>query len=134
MEKITKREMYESIIVWATTGEMKYDGDVYIDFCQKEIDARDKKSAKAKETAARKRAESDALMDAVYEAMSTEEFEPIAEIAGRIEGEDVTVAKVTYRLGQLFKAGKAEKQEIEVSGGESQKKRKAMGYRKIVSE
>ena len=126
MEKITKREMYESIIVWATTGEMKYDGDVYIDFCQKEIDALDKKSAKAKETAARKRAESDALMDAVYEAMSTEEFEPIA------EGEDVTVAKVTYRLGQLFKAGKAEKQEIEVSGGESQKKRKAMGYRKVV--
>ena len=131
MEKITKREMYEAIIVMAAGGEMKYDKDTFIDFCQNEISLLDKKAAKAKETAAKKRAEGDELTDAVRAALSTEEFEPIAEIAARIEGPDVTVSKVTYRLTQLVNNGKAEKQEIEVAGGEGVKKRKVMGYRKI---
>ena len=70
-------------------------------------------------------------LDAVRAAMSTEEFEPIADIAARIEGEDVTVSKVTYRLGQLVKNGEAEKTQIEIAGDEGQKKRKIMGYKLI---
>ena len=131
MEKITKREMYEAIIVMAAGGEMKYDKDAFIDFCQNEIALLDKKAAKAKEAAAKKRAEGDELTDAVRAALSTEEFEPIAEIAARIEGPDVTVSKVTYRLTQLVKNGEAEKQEISVAGGEGQKARKIQGYRAI---
>lgn len=131
MEKITKREMYEAIIAVVSAGEFKYDKDDYIDFCQKEIELLDKKAAKAKETAAKKKADGDQLTEAVYAVLSAEEFEPIADITARIEGDDVTIAKVTYRLGQLVKAEKAEKSEIEVAGGEGQKKRKIAAYRRL---
>ena len=102
-----------------------------VEFCENEIALLDKKAAKAKETAAKKRAAGDNLTDAVRAVLSKEEFEPIADIAARIEGEDVTVSKVTYRLTQLVKNGEAEKAEVEIAGGEGQKKRKIMGYRLI---
>ena len=140
MEKITKREMYEALINLATTGNLEYDsaegavtvtGDALKVFAENEIALLDKKAVKAKERAATKRAEGDALTDAVRAAMSTEEFEPIADIAARIEGEDVTVAKVTYRLTQLVKNGEAEKSELTIPGGEGQKSRKVQGYKLI---
>lgn len=140
MEKITKREMYEALINLATTGNLEYDsaegavtvtGDALKAFAENEIALLDKKAVKAKERAATKRAEGDALTDAVRAAMSTEEFEPIADIAARIEGEDVTVAKVTYRLTQLVKNGEAEKSELTIPGGEGQKSRKVQGYKLI---
>ena len=140
MEKITKREMYEALINLATTGELTYEtvegvvtvtGDALKTFAENEIALLDKKAVKAKERAAQKRAEGDELTDIVRGAMSTETFEPIAEIAARIEGEDVTVAKVTYRLTQLVKNGEAEKQELTIAGGEGQKSRKVQGYKLI---
>ena len=132
MEKITKREMFEAIIALATGGEMKYEAEAFVNFCENEIALLDKKAAKAKERAATKKAEGDELTEAVRAAMSTEEFEPIADIAARIEGEDVTVAKVQYRLTQLVKNGEAEKEQITIPGGEGQKARKIMAYRKCV--
>ncbi|MBQ8792896.1 MAG: hypothetical protein IJZ62_04785, partial [Clostridia bacterium] len=95
MEKITKREMYEALINLATTGELVYEtaegavtvtGDALKAFAENEIALLDKKAVKAKERAAQKRAEGDELTDAVRAVMSTEDFEPIAEIAARIEG------------------------------------------------
>ena len=130
MEKITKREMYESIIAMMNGGEQKYEASAYIDFCQNEIDLLDKKAAKAKERAAAKRAEGDELTDAVRAALG-EDFESIADIAARVDFPDVTVAKVTYRLGQLVKNGEAEKKELTIDGGEGQKKRKVQGYKAI---
>ena len=138
MEKITKREMFEAIKGLAESGALHMQdfneaiSDTAVaEFCENEITLLDKKTIKAKESAAKKRAEGDDLTDAVRSALATDEFEPIAEIAARIEGPDVTVSKVTYRLTQLVKNGEAEKQEIEVAGGEGVKKRKVMGYRKI---
>ena len=98
------------------------------EFCENEIALLDKKAAKAKERAATKKAEADELMEVVAEALS-EDFEPIAEIAGRIQGDDVTVAKVTYRLRTLVENGTARKEQITVAGGEGQKARKIMAYR-----
>lgn len=129
MEKITKRDMYEAIIEAVNSGEWKYDAAEVVEFCEKEIGNLDKKAAKAKEAAAKKRAEGDELTDAVRAALSTDTFEPIADIAARIQGEDVTVAKVTYRLTQLVKNGEAEKSEITIPGGEGVKARKIQGYR-----
>ena len=129
MEKITKREMYEAVIEVMNGGELKYDAADVIAFCENEIALLDKKAAKAKETAAKKRAEGDELTDAVRAALSADTFEPISDIAARIEGEDVTVAKVTYRLTQLVKNGEAEKSEITIPGGEGTKARKICGYR-----
>ena len=131
MEKITKREMFEAIIALATGGEMKYDAEAFVNFCENEIALLDKKAVKAKERAATKKAEGDELTEAVRASMSTEEFEPIAEIAARIEGEDVTIAQVQYRLTQLVKNGEAVKEQITVAGGEGQKTRKIMAYKLI---
>ena len=136
MEKMTKRNVYEALINYATTGVMSYDGnevtaEALAAFAENEIALLDKKAAKAKERAATKKAEGDELTAVVRQVMSTDTFEPIAEIAARIEGEDVTVAKVTYRLTQLVKNGEAEKSELTIPGGEGQKSRKVQGYKLI---
>ena len=133
MEKLTKRSVYEALINYAATGVMSYDGNEITAedlaaFAENEIALLDKKAEKAKERAATKRAEGDALTDAVRDAL-TSEFEPIADIAARIEGDDVTVAKVQYRLGQLVKAGEAEKAQITIPATETTKARKIMAYR-----
>lgn len=137
MENITKKAMYGALVNFANGGELiatTKDGEVVVTmdqlraFAEKEIEHLDNKAAKAKETAAKKRAEADELQEAVAAALTTD-FEPIATIAGRIEGEDVTVSKVTYRLTQLVKNGVAEKQEIAVPTGDGNKTRKIMGYR-----
>ena len=136
MEKITKRNMFEALINLATTGDLAYatdEGTVIvtaeslITFAENEIALLDKKAVKAKERAATKKAEADELTDAVR-AVLTDEFQTIAEVASQIEGEDVTVAKVQYRLGQLAKNGEAVKEQITIEGGEGQKPRKAMAY------
>ena len=138
MEKITKREMFEAIKGLAESGALHMvdfneaiSDEAVAEFCANEIALLDKKAVKAKERAAQKRAEGDELTDAVRAAMSTEDFEPIAEIAARIDGEDVTVAKVTYRLTQLVKNGEAEKTELTIPGGEGVKARKVQGYKLI---
>ena len=59
----------------------------------------------------------------------THEFEPIAEIAARIEGDDVTVSKCTYRLNKLVDNGVAEKQPIKVPGSDGKKTRTIQGYK-----
>ena len=137
MENITKKAMYGALVNFANGGELiatTKDGEVAVTmdqlraFAEKEIEHLDNKAAKAKETAAKKRAEADELQEAVAAAL-TADFEPIAAIADRIEGEDVTVSKVTYRLTQLVKNGVAEKQEIAVPTGDGNKTRKIMGYR-----
>ena len=139
MENITKKEMYGALVNFANGGELvanTKDGQVAVSmdqlkaFAEKEIAHLDKKAAKAKETAAKKRAEADELQNAVEAALS-DTFEPIADIAARIDGDDVTVSKVTYRLTQLVKAGAAEKQEIAVPTGDGNKTRKIMGYRAV---
>ena len=140
MEKMTKRNVYEALINLANTGNLVYasdegditiTGEALIAFAENEIALLDKKAVKAKERAAQKRAEGDELTDAVRAVMSTEDFEPISEIAARIEGEDVTVAKVTYRLTQLVKNGEAEKTELTIPATEGSKARKVQGYKLI---
>ena len=131
MEKITKREMFEALVEAANGAEFKFTAEELIAFAENEIALLDKKAVKAKERAATKKAEGDELTEAVRAAMSAEEFEPIADIAARIEGEDVTVAKVQYRLTQLVKNGEAEKEQITIPGGEGQKARKIMAYKLI---
>ena len=133
MEKITKREMYEAIKESFETGACKFDAETVIAFCEKEIATLDKRSAKAKETAAAKKAEGDVLMNQVHEAL-TEEFQTIAEVAAvvvQIEGnEDVTAAKVQSRLTKLVDAGIAVKEQISVPAStEGGKASKRMAYK-----
>lgn len=123
--KITERMMLEAI---ATDTMDTIAHEEFVAWAKKKIEQLDKKNAKAKERAAEKKAAADTLTEQVYEVVG-DEFEPISEIASRIEGEDVTVGKVQYRLGALFKDGRVEKEQITVED-EDGKKRKVMGYRK----
>lgn len=125
MTKITKKDMFKTI------ASLLADNAEVVAFCDNEIALLEKKAAKAKETAAKKKAEGDELRDVVFAAMSDTDFETIADIAGRIEGEDVTVAKVTYRLTSLVRAGLAEKTEVTIPATETSKARKVCAYRKI---
>ena len=133
MTKITKKEMYAAIKETFETGECKFDADVVIAFCEKEMAALDTKAAKAKERAAAKKAEADVLYDQVKDALSTEEFQTIADIAAAVAevNADATVSKVTYRLTKLVEAGVAEKTDITIPASEGTKARKVKGFRAI---
>lgn len=122
-DKLTDRKIYTAIVE-GTFEDL--DVDTIVAWAQKKIEQLDHKAAKAKETAAKKKAEGDALTDAVLAAV-TGEFETIADIAARIEGEDVSLSKVAYRLNAAFKAGKLDKGEIVISGEKG--KRKVVAYR-----
>ena len=143
MEKTTKRNIYEALINYATEGIMEFtdkDGSVievtpdYIKaFAENEIALLDKKAAKAKETAAKKKDEGDELYEAVRNAL-TDEFATIADITAAIEGEDVTVSKTTYRLNKLVAAGIAEKTDIKVGGEDGKKTRTVKAFRLATAE
>ena len=127
--KVTKRERYESIkaLVEAVGAVEGIDTDGIVAFCDKEIATLDTRAEKAKERAAEKRAEGDELQAAVLAAL-TDELASRQEVTDRIEGEDVTLAKVGYRLTALVKQGLAVKEEIAVTG-EDGKSKKVAAYR-----
>lgn len=137
MEKMTKRNVYEALINYANSGHMFYsDGEDEVvvtaealaAFAENEIALLDKKAVKAKERAATKRAEGDELTDAVR-AVLTDELQTTGDIAVKIEGEDVTVAKVSNRLTRLVNAGEAIKEQVTIPGTDGQKSRKIMAYK-----
>lgn len=127
--KVTKRERYESIkaLVEAVGAVEGIDTDGIVAFCDKEIATLDTRAEKAKERAAEKRAEGDELQAAVLAAL-TDEPASRQEVTDRIEGEDVTLAKVGYRLTALVKQGLAVKEEIAVTGDDG-KSKKVAAYR-----
>ena len=129
MEKMTKRNVYEALINLATTGNLEYEtteGVVTVTsealqaFAENEIALLDKKAVKAKERAATKKAEGDELTEAVR-AVLTDEFQTIADIASQIEGDEVSVARVSYRLTQLVKNLEAERSEASIPGKDGTK-------------
>ena len=122
--KITKREMYTNIM------NLLSDNEAIVAFCEHEIELLDKKAVKAKETAAKKKAAGDELTDAVASVLN-DEFQTIADVTAQIEGEDVTNAKVQYRLNALVKVGAAEKAEVTLEGTDGKKARKVVAYRAI---
>lgn len=138
MEKITKKNIYTALVNFAETGTMVFDTaegakveitmDVLKAFAEKEIEHLDKKAAKAKESAAKRKSEADGLMKAV-EAVLTDEYETIADIAAKVDFEDATVSKVTYRLNKLVEAGVADKKDLKISGSDGKKGRTVKAYK-----
>lgn len=120
-KKITKRDNFNAIIEVLTDAGREDLAKVI----EHEIELLDNKAAKAKATAAKKKVEGDALRDAV-QAVLTDELATIADITAKVEGEDVSTAKVQFRLNALVNAGIARKEQVTVGEGES--KRKLMAY------
>ena len=119
--KITKRDNFVAIVEALKDANLNDLAEVM----QHEIELLDKKAAKAKETAAKKKAENDELGEAVA-AVLTDELTTIADITAKLEDENVTVAKVTNRLSKLVAQGVARKEQITV--GDEGAKRKIMAY------
>lgn len=132
--KITKRLVLETLIKAIDAGDIlleTYDVDTadVRTYAENEIALLDKRAEKAKERAAKTRAEGDELMEVVYEALG-DDFEPIADILSRIEGEDLSAAKVIARMKKLVSAGRAEKAELKIKPAEGGKARILMGYKR----
>ena len=121
--KMTKAMWYEELkgIVAASDYEQK---DEITEFIDKQIEYLAAKAEKAKARAEEKRTEGDAMREAVYAAL-TNELMTIDEIVPKVEGEDITKAKVTARLTQLCKAGLITKEQVKVDG------RKIMAYKLV---
>lgn len=130
--KITKKDHLNSLIALIAAAETidiegDFDFQALTNFCTNEIGLLEKKASKAKEAAAAKKAEKDELCEAV-EAVLTNELQTRDAVANQIEGDDVTIAKVGYRLTKLVEMGVAEKGEITVPATEGQKARKLAAY------
>lgn len=120
--KVTKKNVLNVLYTLIEDNFEAQDGDVtvtaedlrnYIDITLDQLNA---KNEKAKERAAKKRAEGDELL-AVVEGLLTDEYQTGDEIAAQITDADVTRPKVTARLTKLIKAGKAHKAEAKTEEG-----------------
>ena len=132
--KLTKKDYFNTIINLLNGAlDFGFDTDVDVNdviaFCEKEIATLDKRSAKAKETAAAKKAEGDALTETIA-AVLPAEFASIDEVVAIVNDPEITRAKVQYRLNQLAKAGTAEKGELTVNI--DGKNKKIAAYRAVI--
>ena len=131
MKKITKRERFEAVkalaVASVSAGIEGVDVDGLVEFCDKEIEALDRKAAKAKETAAKKRAEGDELTERVFAAVGSDPL-TIDDIVEILDDEEASKGKVQYRLSQLHRAGRVDKVQVAVGGGENGKARKLVAY------
>lgn len=121
-EKMTKTKWFEEIKEVVMAAECEHQEEM-IEFIDKQIELLEAKAEKAKERAAKTKAEGDALRDAV-EALLTGEFQSADEITAQLESEDITKAKVVARLTQLVRAEIADKEQMKDSSG-----RKVMFYK-----
>jgi hypothetical protein len=96
--------------------------DELVEFIDKQIETLEKRKIAAAERAEKKKAESDAMTDAIL-AQIGNELITVDEIVIALDSEEVTRNKVTARLGKLVKAGVIVKEAVKVEGN------KRMAYR-----
>ena len=113
--KMTKKDWFEVIkgIIEASDNENAAGA---VEFIDKQMELLAAKAEKAKERAAKTKAEGDEMRAAV-QAVLTEELQTIDEITAQVEGEEITKAKVTARLTQLVKAEVATKDTVKTEDG-----------------
>lgn len=125
MENTTKKTkaMYFAELREMVAGLVdREDQDELLEFIDKQIEAIEKRKVAAANRAEKKKAESDALTDAIL-AQIGEELITVDEIVVALDDEEVTRNKVTARLGKLVKAGVITKETVKVDGN------KRMAYR-----
>jgi len=118
-KKMTKKDYFNAIkeIIESTESELK---ETLIYFIENQIASIDNKAEKAKERAAEKKAEGDALRESV-KAVLTSELQTADEIFSQLNGEDLTIAKVRARLTQLVNLGEASKEDVKTEDGKNKK-------------
>lgn len=120
--KVTKKNVLNVLYTLIEDDFEAKDGDVTVtaedlrNYIDTTLDQLNAKNEKAKERAAKKRAEGDELL-AVVEGLLTDEYQTGDEIAAQITDADVTRPKVTARLTKLIRANKAHKAEAKTEEG-----------------
>lgn len=127
--KITERDIYTAIL----NGTV--DTDVLKAFAEKKIAQLDKRNESAKIRAAKKKAEGDQLMDAVF-GFITDEAQTRAQITATMvaEGFDVTEGKVGARLNKLVANGQIAKAKGRVAGEDGKSKAVTLYATEFVEE
>lgn len=121
--KLTKKDYYGMIKEILENAEVE-NKDELVAFVDKQIEAIDTKAEKAKERAAAKKVDGDALR-AQVEGLLTDEYQTADDILAQSQGADLTKAKIVARLTQLVKAEVAEKAQAKTEDG-----KKVMVYKK----
>ena len=114
--KMTKRDWFEEIKAIVENTEDVEDKEGMLEFLDAQMDQLTARAEKAAERAAKKRAEGDALKETVESALTTD-LTTIDDILAQIDLEGVTKAKVTARLSQLVKEGRATKDTVKTEDG-----------------
>lgn len=108
MEKtVTKRKVLEGLITLAETGECTLAAEDIKTFAEKEIASMDKRAAADKKRREAKAAESDEIIEAVYETL-TDEPMSAEEILDKL-GLDMPKSKLIPKLTKLVEAERAVK-------------------------
>lgn len=129
MENTTKKtkatyfeELRELVMNSVSDQEMQNE---YLAFIDKELATLDKRREVAKARAEKRKAESDALTDRIFDVLHYD-YITVDDIMSQLQDvEDITKNKVTSRLGKLIRMGKVEKESIKTEEGPR------MAYRKI---
>lgn len=140
MTKMTKKDYFNAVISLLDYVPFdNIDADLppqedIVKFCKNEIDLLDKKSAKAKDKAAEKKAKMDDLTVAILNFLDgCDEPATINTIVAAVGDAfpDITNAKVSSRLSPLVKTGTLTKTEITVAREKG--KAKLVAYSKVVN-
>lgn len=117
---ITQTELFHILIDVISEADDKYDKVELTELCESNIKRLEKKALAAKAKAKERLMDSDDLTD-VIESILTSEPQLIADITARINGPDITPAKVASRLGKLAREGKAVMIKVKVPGDKVKK-------------
>lgn len=126
MEKVTNKEMFTKVIALAT----EKNDTAMVDWAQAKIDALNAKAEKARAKAAEKKADGDALRDAVLNVLGDEAM-TVADIVAALNDPDVSANKVVYRANALVDLGMAAKENVKVPGVDGAKARTLVGFKRV---
>lgn len=124
MEKKTKAMYFAELREMVTAAvEDEARREELVEFIDKQVEALEKRKVAAAARAEKKKAESDALTEEIFERIGDELITVDEIVVTFDEEEEVSRAKVTARLGKLVNAGRIEKEAVKVDG------KKRMAYR-----
>lgn len=121
--KKTKKRVLTAIYNFVAEQDVNIDVDGVeittediLDYVNTTIEQLNAKGEKAKAKAAEKKAEGDELTKKI-EAVITDEYQTVADIVAAVDEEEATRSKITARITQLIKAGKAHKTLVKTEDG-----------------
>lgn len=125
MEKMTKRDYFAGLAEIVKANLAEGEGQIYLDFIDRELALLDKRKENAQRRAEKKRAASDDLTEQIFDIIdaASGELVDVEAIMENLDIPDITRNKVAARTTKLVKAGRIEKEPIKVDG------KKRMAYR-----